>query len=488
VAFFLPPLLVRMLSSTTYNIWALILQLSAYIAFLDFGIQTAVGRFVAHATEVGDQAERTRIVSTALVLLAALGALGLGAIGLLAWQLPELFPAIPAGAVGEARAALLMVGGSTAVGLPASVFLGVFIGLQRNEVPAVLVGGSRIAGALALAGIAALNGGLLAMAGAFAAINLATYAVQWAVARRLAPDVPVTLTQAARPAARTLIAYCASLSVWSFATLLVTGLDTTLVGIFDFAAIVHYTIAVSFITVLLGLQNALFGALIPEAAILGARADAARLGRLLIAATRYGMLTLLGSGLPLILLARPLLTVWVGPVHAGPTAILLQVLVIANIIRLAGVPYAMLLIGTGQQRLVLITPLVEGFSNLLVSVAAGALLGAVGVALGTLIGSTIGMLAHIFYNIPRTQGIAATPLAYLRAGIGRPVVCTLPALLLAACVLILGEVLPLMILLPGFVLAATTSAVLCWQWGLDRSERERLSALLRRPLKLVTKA
>ena len=37
------------MSADSYGAWSLVLQLSAYVGYFDFGIQTAVGRFVAHA-------------------------------------------------------------------------------------------------------------------------------------------------------------------------------------------------------------------------------------------------------------------------------------------------------------------------------------------------------------------------------------------------------------------------------------------------------
>ena len=54
VAVVLPSFLARLMSTSAYGAWLLILQLSAYVGYLDFGIQTAVGRFVAHSNERGD--------------------------------------------------------------------------------------------------------------------------------------------------------------------------------------------------------------------------------------------------------------------------------------------------------------------------------------------------------------------------------------------------------------------------------------------------
>src|SRR5437763_11492664 len=52
VALLLPPFLVREMSKGAYGAWALLLQLTLYVSYFDFGIQTAVARFVAHADEL----------------------------------------------------------------------------------------------------------------------------------------------------------------------------------------------------------------------------------------------------------------------------------------------------------------------------------------------------------------------------------------------------------------------------------------------------
>jgi O-antigen/teichoic acid export membrane protein len=486
VALLLPPFLVRAMAPPEFAAWSLVLQLSAYAGFLDFGIQTAVGRFVAHANELRDTELRGRIVSTAMWRLAGSAALALALVGILAWQIPNLFREMPPGLYGDARLALLLVGGSTALGLPASVFIGIFVGLQRNEVPAAIIGGGRLVGAVAVLAVVARGGSLVSMAAALAGVNLLSYALQYWAVRRWAPEMRVQPRAMSRRAAREILAYCASLSIWSFATLLVQGVDTTVVGFFDFAAVGYYTVAASFITVILGMQNALFSALIPEAAILSARGDDARLGGLLTKATRYGMFALLATGLPLLVAARPILSLWVGPTYANGAAPLLQVLVVANVVRLSAVPYAMLLIGTGQQRLVTVTPLVEGFTNLIASVVGAYYLGALGVALGTLVGAVVATLCNVLYNMPRTRAIALDIPGYLRQGLGRPAMCALPALLFGVAGP-LGAYDNPAVWAPTAVLALAASALCFWQVGLLPEERTRVRGLVGPRLSMVGK-
>src|SRR5437899_7307515 len=65
VALFLPAILVRHMSQLDYSVWVLVLQVAAFCGYLDFGLQTAVGRYVAFANEKRDAEQRDSIFSTA---------------------------------------------------------------------------------------------------------------------------------------------------------------------------------------------------------------------------------------------------------------------------------------------------------------------------------------------------------------------------------------------------------------------------------------
>jgi O-antigen/teichoic acid export membrane protein len=469
VALILPPFLTRLMSPDAYGTWALVLQISAYVGYLDFGIQTAIGRFVAHSNETKDAEQRDRIVNTSLAALAVAGVIGLVAVALAATFLPDLYGQMPRALVGDAQIALVLVASSLALGLPASTFNGIFVGLQKYEVPAVIIGGSRLFSAVLLILVVRAGGNLASMALTVATVNLVSYILQYIAYKKIVPGIRLSMRLISRKAGKDLLEYCFSLSVWSFAMLLVTGLDVLMVGYFQFAAVAYYAVAATLITFLAGLQNAVFSVLIPSTAVEHARGNAEQLGAIMVTATRYGSFLLLLTGLPLILAAKPILTVWVGSSYASGGEKILQVLVIANMIRLSAVPYVSALIGTGQQRLVVVTPLLEGLVNLIASIIGGYLLGALGVAVGTLLGAVVGVMGNFLYNMPRTVSIQFNFSHYVGWGLLRPLACATPV---ASVVLLRNYVHELAI--PGFALAFMASICLVWHLGLIGSERQRL--------------
>lgn len=116
----LPPILVRHMSTASYAAWVLVLQAAGYLSYMDLGLQTAVGRYVAYAQEKNDAEQRDSVFSTALAGLGGAALISMALLPLAAWAVPFLFPHIPAALLPEMRWALLIAAGSTAVGLPAS--------------------------------------------------------------------------------------------------------------------------------------------------------------------------------------------------------------------------------------------------------------------------------------------------------------------------------------------------------------------------------
>jgi len=150
VAVLLPPLLVRHMTPAAYAVWVLVLETAAYVGYLNFGLQTAIGRYVAYANERRDRQQRDAVFSTALVGLCAAALLALIFLAVAVFAAPKIFPGVPLKLVPQMRLALLLVGTSLAVGLPASSCNGVFIGIERYELPAMTVGGGRLLSALGL--------------------------------------------------------------------------------------------------------------------------------------------------------------------------------------------------------------------------------------------------------------------------------------------------------------------------------------------------
>src|SRR5665213_2456340 len=134
VAILLPAYLTHHLPVATYGAWVLILQLGAYVSYLDFGVQTAISKYIAEFEARGDFEGCGRSASAGLTIMLGASALGIILTLIIAWQVPELFRNMPAALQSDVRISILFVGTSLAISLAAGVFSAIFLGLQRYHI------------------------------------------------------------------------------------------------------------------------------------------------------------------------------------------------------------------------------------------------------------------------------------------------------------------------------------------------------------------
>jgi len=312
-----------------------------------------------------------------------------------------------------------------------------------------------------------------------AAVNLSSFLLQYLAYRSWISSLTISFALVSRSVVRELVSYCMSLTVWSLGLLLVTGLDVAIVGAYRFGDVAYYAVAATLVTFFTGLFGAIYGAMGAPAAVLHARKDGPGLARMVASTTRIGMLLLLATGIPMIFWARPLLRFWVGADYANHASPILQLLLIANILRICVSPYIIAMISTGAQRYIILVPLLEGVVNLVCSVIGGYYLGAMGVALGTLIGACVSVCGHIVYTMRRNTAIELKIGYYVCNSLLRPLLCAMPIIALSLLWPALSRVAPGLLSPLLAALTCVVSLYLLWRFALTSVERQKLGSRLK---------
>lgn len=432
VSLVLPPFLVHRLSTAEYSAWVLILQLSGYVSMLDLGMQTAVGKFIAEHNAANDRATSTGVLSTSFVILSVAALIGAVVIAILSWRVPQLFHQMPLALVRSVREGVLGVGLSVAFGLPFGAFSAAFTGLQEYSFPTVLSTLSRVLSAAALVGLVLMQGSLVEFALLMAAFNVATAAMQFLGWRKyLRKRVDFSLGLFDRKIALRLIKYGSVLSLWSVAGLLVSGLDIVIVGHYDYKNTGFYAVASSVTNFMLTIIGSIFGPLLPAVSSLQAGSTPGRIGDLMVRVTRYCTVLLCLFGSALLFSAYPLLSVWVGHNYAVRSALYLEILVLGNVVKQLTYPYALVVVATGRQHLATIAAITEAVVNVGVSILLVQRIGAVGVAIGTLVGGFVNLGMHLAVSMHYTQStITIRRSRYALQALLRPLLSLAPSLLL----------------------------------------------------------
>jgi len=481
VSLVLPPFLVRHMAASEYSAWVLILQLSAYVNLLDFGLQTAIGKYVAEYDAVGYRDASHSLVSTSFTLLALAATVACAVVGGMALSVPKLFHQMPPALVPEVRTALLAVGLSAAFALPFGTFLSTFTGLQQYFFPTAVSIFSRIGSAAALVSLLLMHCSLVQLALVMAAFNVVTAAIQFLGWQSLVKQrVDFSFLFFDRRSAVKLVKYGSVLSLWSLATFFISGLDIVIIGHYRYADTGFYAIANGPANFMLALVSSAFGPLLPAVSSMQSGTTPIRIGDLCIKMTRYCGLLLFALGLPLLFFAYPLLSLWVGKRYAAQSALYLEVLVLCNVVRQLAFPYILVVVATGKQHLATIGGILEALVNVTLSIWLVQRIGAVGAAVGTLAGAFVGLGMHLLVSIPLTRkAIQMDRSRFLLHGIARPLLVMIPSLFLVPFWRRTG-MLPAQ---PGVLaLWAAVSSAIAWKVVLTAKDRQDFGSLLNRLL------
>jgi O-antigen/teichoic acid export membrane protein len=437
VALALPHFLVKALDPGRFSAWSLILQIAAYASYLDFGLQTAVARFLAQAIELKQRERLQQLVSTALTLLASAGCLAFLVLASVVALMPKLFHGIPPGLLHEVQIAALVLGASAALLLPGSVYTGVLIGLQKNEYPALAIGSSRLVGACCAIVASHFTNSLIVLAACIALPNQLGSLLQWRISEGLLPGSTNLKTRPQFAVAKELLGYCTGLMVFSFGMLLYSGLDLTIIAHFAFSEVGYYSIAATLIVFVAGLQSALINALLAPMAALHARGAFDRIRTVILSSTQFTTGINLLLTFIFVFYGRYLLHLWVGSAYARRAYPIVILLMIAQLVRQTAAPYCVMLIASGNQLNLAEAAIFEALLNLIASVWLASFMGAMGVAWGTLIGAICGLVYMTLRIFRKQADVCISSKAFLQKLI--PVfICGLPACI--ACLTITRRV------------------------------------------------
>jgi O-antigen/teichoic acid export membrane protein len=475
VAIALPHFLTRIMDHERFAAWSILLQIVAYIGYFDFGLQTALARYLAQSIERGDRDKRDQLISTAFAMLSVAAAIAFSVICIIAWRLPYLMPQFPTALVPEMRGAIIALAACASILLPLSTFTGVLIGLHRNEYPAFAIGGSRILGACAVVLLSSVTTSLTLLATCIGILNLLGGIVQGVIALRLVPQMRLRIAKVEKTLAVELGRYCATLTAWSLGMLLVSGLDLMIVGYFNFQAAGYYAIATTLIAFFTGLNASVFSAMLTPVAVLQARGEFQRIRWLIASSTQLNSYVTIAGTLFVFVFGSDLLTFWVGPTYARLSLPILEILLVAQTIRLMGNAYGTVLVAMGLQRYGLSPVLLEGIINITLSIFGMALFGAAGVAWATLVGAAFALAMQVLFVMSRVREFEMDRTRFFIQGIAEPLLAFAPLVIWLVVRTWLAQLLHSRVLgdtIPGLVAISLSGSLLVG--GLRKTRERRL--------------
>lgn len=396
VSFLLTPFMLHQLGPTVYGLWVLVGSMVAYGAILDFGIWGTIVKYVAQYHAQGDALHARRFLRSIRAFYLIICVLLVGGGAAIAPFFADLFQ-LPAEQHGLARTLVIMMSLATGLALPGMLPLAVLRGLQRYDLVNVIDIVTSLATAAATVVALLLGGGALGVAGANLGGVFILFILGSIAVRRIAPELDLTRRTADdgvhplrdRQSLNLAFSHSWPLFAQDIATRLQTRTDEITIGLFLPVRLVgSYNIARRLGETTQTLTRQFMKTLLPLASQLHAEQDEGRLRVVYLVGMRLTVAITAVLGILLIVLAGPVLTLWVGAEYAAYTGIV-TILTLAQMIVTVRWAAVAILQAMARHRILAVSSLSAGVANLALSLLLVRPLGLTGVALGTLIPAAV---------------------------------------------------------------------------------------------------
>jgi len=422
VGFFLSPFILHHLGDDAFGLWILVFSVTGYYGLFDFGIRSSLVRYVAKFKATGEIDQLARLVNTSLFSYGCIG-LFLMVVTLAGSFYVDRFFHIPADLRADARILFFMVGTALALGFPLGVAGGILEGLQSFYV----INWTQIVSTLLRAVLILLalwHGlGLKTVTLITVALPLAGSAVNFVIARRLLP-MPYGLRYVNRETFRQVADYGSVTFMIIVAGRLRFKTDAVIIGSFlSASAITFFSIGARLVDYAGDVVSSLAQIFTPMSSQFHTTGDYERLRKIFLAGNRACALTMFPICTALIILGKSVIEAWVGPRYISSYSILL-ILLIPSTLYFAQATSSRILFGMSRHRTLAVVVLLEGITNLILSIALIRPLGIVGDAIGTAIPLACTALFFLPRHLCRQLGV---PLwRFVRESLLYPVFFCLP--------------------------------------------------------------
>jgi O-antigen/teichoic acid export membrane protein len=416
------PYLFRRLGVDGFGTWAVMFTVTAVFNLLEYGFSAGVTKFVAQFHARGARRELNETVGSAVVFLGGVGLLAAA----IAISIGVLAPGLAAEDERDAfQTGLILLGIATIVRFPLGAYGAALTGHQRFDVYNACQA-LEILTFAAGAVIAIESGaGIVGLSVAYGAALIAGGVAYGVALRRVDPDLSLRPRMPNRETLSRVGSFGSFTLLADSMVFIGQRMDTLVI-----AAIRNAATAAPFAAAIRlagGLQSLTFPfitLLMPMTSDLHARGRHAEVVNRFTIATRIAFQITFPTAVAFSLFATDITDVWLGSDAPDVTAAIIAVLMAAQILTMSAFPAEKVLVGIGRVKVVALLAVIEGCSNIAISIVLVSAYGAIGAALGTLF--TSGVLAPLKFPLA-CRATDSSTLLFLKNAFVPALVGSLPA-------------------------------------------------------------
>jgi membrane protein EpsK len=477
--FVLPRLISDRLGHGSLGVWDFGWAAVSYFTLLQAGVVSSINRYVARYRAAGDfDGLNTAVNSVGFVLKCVAIVIALLACAV-AWFVPQMMGSKLAGLTTEASWVVLLLGLTLAVQVQGAVYGGVLTGYHRW---AIQNGIKTLSTLLSVGGgivIIFCGGGIEFLAGMMMLAEIFARFAQRVAARRVCPELKISLRYFSRPVASEMIGFGGKGYVNVIAQMLVNQTSSILVAsTFGVAALAIFSRPRSLVRSLANVIHSNAMVVVPMVSAMEGAGKVAEIRQLAISASRYATFFCLPVMIVLCILGADIVRIWMGDAYADQA--LISLFAVSGLVEAAAYPLFRVLMGLNQHGRLALMNLAAAAVTVIGTCVALLIFRADLRWVGAII--AIPSLVVSLVLLPRYAARALD----IRFGSllwriwSKPLLCCLPG---AACCITVALIFPE----PGLkrlVMAGAASMIgsgwFYWQYAVPRSLKSKLASLIRR--------
>lgn len=399
------PLLLGGLGVERYGVWVICNALVGYLELFELGFGHTVTTQLATYWGARDYERHRRGASTFLIVLAILGAVGMGVAVLMSTQLSVMVH-VHGLLLAQARSTFLILAGAIALSIPLDMFGSILIAHQRLDMLDASLTVSAILQAAAWVGVLALGGGLVMLGVSTLCVSLVGQISRYVLARRAVPNLRLSLTAFDSKLVKEASKFSRWFVLGGVSAVVTEKIDVFLAGlVVNVPAAGAYSVAQRLSLGGSRLTRPATQLILPRAATLTGAEDEQGVRRVGVMSARVLVAITLPIALLLMVEASLAVHLWVGSSAAGaPTVLVFLAATMAFKAPLLALGYVMLGMGMKALRVTVLTNVTEGSVNLVLSIVLGNYMGLKGIAMASLIAAVASNLIVLLPGARRILG------------------------------------------------------------------------------------
>ena len=313
IGFLMFPFIIKYVGVEDYGIYLLVGAFVGYFGLLDFGVGSALVKYVAQYTTKEDKKTINEMVSSSFAFYMGIGIVICVSVLIIGTYYVEFFNISPDQAE-KARFIAYLVAIGALTSWPMHSFGNILPGIQRYDIGAILGFVSAIITAVSTVIILLSGGGIIDMIFWGIVIGASFQLATVIITQRLLPYLELRREYMGMEPMKKIFKFSSVVFIGQIIGMIVLGTDRIVIGAFvSVAAITHYAVARKLHDIVHTASSLPASALLPAATELDTKDNKAAIERLVFRGGKYKCALIIGAATVIFVLAEPIINVWMGP-------------------------------------------------------------------------------------------------------------------------------------------------------------------------------